>query len=174
MPKDKLINEIYRYLQLYFYARGIAPWDAEELAQEVFCRLLALRQAELFYSQPYIYRIARSVMIDRYRLDKKTQQEIAFNEFGDTSVHLVDRLEDQDSPEALAEMHSIGVSITNCYNQMPPQRKKIVDLYLYENQSCKAVAAQCGITCSAVEKQVHKGRQELWAEINNPSKIAVA
>ena len=174
MLTDTIVKHICTYLQQYFGNRGVNHFDAEDLIQDVFVRVLKMDKAELLCSQRYIYRVARSVLVDRYRADKKYQNEVALEGMLDNGAELLEQIADQDSPDKLFDMHSLGIRISNCYNKMPAQRKKVVDLYLYQNQSCKEVAAQCDISCSAVEKQVRKGRTEFMSEVYATASGAVS
>ncbi len=74
----QLIEEFYPYMYRFFYYRTRTREDAEDLSSEVFVRVVQSIEGQKGRFLPWLYRIARNILIDYYR-KKGRSREISFH-----------------------------------------------------------------------------------------------
>ena len=64
-PED--LQQRSQVLMNYFLHRKLSLWDAEDLAQDVMLKILNMEQRPETLNAGYLYTVARTMMIDKYR-----------------------------------------------------------------------------------------------------------
>lgn len=144
-----LVSRYQFKLRAFFSRRARNRWDAEELVQEVFCKIIKRGSVDLSeYNDSYMYTIAWSVLRDRIRRDKVRHEEKHVS-YDETFAK-----EDTVSPE---KVHS-GSELYECFvkalNGLSPRCRDIFMLSRYEDFSYLEISTHLNISVSAVEKQM--------------------
>lgn len=127
--------------------------DAEELAQDIFCKLWTNRDA-INAEKPlgaYIYTMAKNAAFN-YLKHKSVEQE-----------YLIDYpfLDDVPTPEDVLFAREISLLIEVTVKEMPIQRKRIYLLSREKGVSNADIAIKLGISKKTVENQLSLALQEL-------------
>ncbi len=147
----------YREPLLRFFSRHAQnAWDAEELTQEVFCKILKRdRGVADQYPESHVYTIAWSVLRDRARRDKVRQRgnHVEFDEVTGNAASLP--LEQQLASEQQYQR------FLACLEALKPKTRNIFLLSRYEGMTYTEIADHYGLSVSAVEKHMIKALTEI-------------
>lgn len=153
---NKIIVQYQDVLLRFFTQRVRNVWDAEELTQEVFCKILKRTGVSLdTYTEPYIFTIAWSVLRDRSRRDRVRLRDmhVAYDETYSS--------EDPVTPEQSLNGDELYQHFLRALNQLSPRVRQVFLLNRYEGLSYQEIAERCQITLSAVEKHMIKALQRI-------------
>jgi RNA polymerase sigma-70 factor, ECF subfamily len=150
-PNLEELWESYRSRLLAFIRSRVSDeTEAEDLLQEVFLRIHnnLCCPPEPAKMEPWIYQIARNLIIDHYR-GRKDLPEI--------SEDLPAEFEFQEEdPEA-----RLALSLKEMINQLPETYREAVLLSEIEELTQKEVAERLDISLSGAKSRVQRGRQKL-------------
>lgn len=147
----KLVAQYQDTLLSFFNKRSQNAWDAEELTQEVFYKLLKCKDmGENQYPESYLYSVAWSVLRDKSRRDKVRQKDNHI-EFNETYAR-----EDLASPEQVINSEQLYQQYVAALGELSPKVRAVFLLHRYEGLTYAEIAAHCDITVSAVEKHMMK------------------
>ncbi len=152
----RLVDQYQGMLLSFFSMRARNKWDAEELTQEVFCKILKRNDiAHNDYTEPYIFAIAWSVLRDRSRREKvrKRDMHVTYDE--------ALAQEDPISPEKEACGEELYGRFLKALKGLTPRTQQVFVLSRYEGFSYSQIADHCGISISAVEKHMMKALQRM-------------
>jgi RNA polymerase sigma-70 factor (ECF subfamily) len=142
-----LVNQYQRTLLGFFIRRSRNSWDAEELTQEVFCKILRREDiAHNDYTDAYIFTIAWSVLRDRLRRERVRQHDMHI-EFDEDLAK-----EDLVSPDENLKGEQAYTLYVSLLNSLSPRVQEVFILSRYECMTYGQIATRCGISLSAVEK----------------------
>jgi RNA polymerase sigma-70 factor, ECF subfamily len=145
---EKQIEQLYKPLLLYVKKRINNPLDAEDLTQEVFYRLSKSNNDHVENIKGWVYTIAKNSIIDHYRKQKQTTQELDNTEF----------------EEELSEKEAIN-ELSNCIapflNQLPEDYRDIMILSEIDDVSQKEIAARLNLNYVTVRSKIQRGRLKL-------------
>ena len=142
-----LVNQYQRTLLGFFIRRSRNSWDAEELTQEVFCKILRREDiAHNDYTDAYIFTIAWSVLRDRLRRERVRQNDMHI-EFDEDLAK-----EDLVSPDENLKGEQAYTLYVSLLNSLSPRVQEVFILSRYECMTYGQIATRCGISLSAVEK----------------------
>ena len=134
--------------------------DAEEIAQDVFIRLL--RYADSYEPKAklttYLYRIAVNLSINRIR-DNKWKRYIPWE-----SANVHSRMPDNtncDTPDRLLEQKEKSEAIRSIIDSLPASQRKAVILKRFEGLSYAEIADVMNTSVSAVESLLFRAKQTL-------------
>jgi RNA polymerase sigma-70 factor (ECF subfamily) len=136
-----------------FLARRLKrPQDVDDLAQEVFIRLLRLERPELVRKpQAYLFSVAANLVREfRIRADKEHEQL-------DYDSDAADEAADQPAqvlPDELAERIAIQQQLERALAQLPAMQRAVLLLVKRDGLSHKEVARKTGIHVRTVERYV--------------------
>lgn len=138
-------------LRRYFLRRGAYPDQAEDLVQEVYTRLVAMRSTQkIDNAQAYIFRIAANLMTDTYR--KNARQPAWANEVFDEETHYSPS--NDFSPERIL----LGREQLNLLKQailkLPEKPRDVFILHRFEGFKYYEIADALHMSVSAVEKHM--------------------
>lgn len=142
-----LVDQYQGTLIGFFIRRSRNSWDAEELAQEVFCKIL--RREDIAYSEyndAYIFTIAWSVLRDRLRRERVRHS--------DMHVEFDEELAEEDivSPDESLKGEQLYAVYIKLLDSLSPRVKEVFILSRYECLTYGQIAERCEISLSAVEK----------------------
>lgn len=158
LHSEYLIESAYRsyYSQVRYYIsiRISHKYDAEDLAQDVFERLLnykqMLRPSTIKY---FIYTIVRNIVTDYIRHYYKKQEVDEYTYQAATIIS--NETEETIFTNDLQQFESRKVQT------LSPQRRNIYVLYRYEEQSVSEIAEKLQISRSTVENHLLAGRKSV-------------
>lgn len=142
-----LVDQYQSALLGFFVRRSRSSWDAEELTQEVFCKIL--RREDIAYGEytdAYIFTIAWSVLRDRLRRERvrHSDMHIEYNE------ELAE--EDIVSPDEALRGEQLYAVYVELLDSLSPRVREVFILSRYECLTYMQIATRCEISLSAVEK----------------------
>ena len=144
-------------LRKYFGRRWRNSNDVDDLVQQVFLRVLTYEGAPVHDLRRYMYRTAANVLTDHYRRcsTQGAEQQIEFdaNRHGNA---------DHDPSEILEARQELEAAAT-ALSHLPERSRAIFLLRRLENSAFKDIAAQFGISISAVEKHVGRSARHMRA-----------
>lgn len=143
----------------YFRSRVRNPSEIEDLVQEVFIRIAARRDGTVVdHLDRYVFRTASSVLADRARRQqaRRAGQYVEF----DPERHSESEL---DAHRTLSGREELG-AVTACLLDMPERTRNIFILHRLEGKMYREIAAQLGISVSAVEKHMARAVHKLAAD----------
>lgn len=149
-------SEYYSGIQQYIAYRINHKYDAEDLAQDVFVRLLDYKQMLRPETVKYfIYTIARNIVTDYIRRYYK-RQEIDYFLY-ETLPVTSNETEEKILADNIAELEHLKVQT------FPAQRKAVYTLNRYEEQSVPEISEQLNLSRRTVENHLFLGRKEVRA-----------
>lgn len=152
--------EVHRYLM----RRLCQPQDVDDLAQEVYLRLLRLDD-ETCVQKPlaYLYGIASHVLAN-YRMEaerQRTRVEFSSDEADDWAEHPACVL-----PDDLAERLNLQQQIDAAMAELTPRQREVILLHKRDGLSIDEIAAVLRISPETVDKHVigakTRIRTRLW------------
>ncbi|HKT54237.1 MAG TPA: RNA polymerase sigma factor [Caulobacteraceae bacterium] len=155
-----------RPLVAFFRRRTPTTAEAEDLAQEVFVRLL---QSKTFRrgagSDAFVFTVASNLLRDRARMAGHRKQGAHFSVDGAdgfaAGTHLI---EDRSPERVLIGREALAIANTALL-ELPIRTREIFVLCRYEQLSHREIAKFYGVTVSAVEKHVAKALAHLASRL---------
>ncbi len=141
-----------------FYLLG-DPVEAEDAAQETFLRAFQARER---YDparpvRPWLLTMATRHCIDRLRRRQRRGPEVPWND-GRPAPRDAPGPED---PEARILTAEDAQAVRAAVAALPPLERTLVVLHYWEELSYEAIAAQTGLSLSAVKSRLYRARQRL-------------
>lgn len=168
-PTDPLL-EIYleRRVNLvrYFAARTGSPAVAEDLAQELYVKLVG-RDPAVTAENPValIYRIAHNVMLDRARGEgRAAARDAEWRRLAHVAVGGVDVAEEAPADEVVSSRQRLR-QLVDAVAGLPPQMQRAFRLHKLEGKSHAETARIMGLSVKSVEKHVSAALRALTARL---------
>jgi len=146
-------------LRRFLLGRGGVPLaDVEDVAQEVFLRLMRYEKAELIdHPQAYLYKVASNVA---------TEWSIrARNRRPHDEKWLAD-LTDREQPETELERSESEDEIERALNTLTPYQREVLRLYFVEGKAYAEIATQLDESLRSVTRQFRKSYDKLRQELD--------
>ncbi len=142
---------------------------AQDLTQDVFIKVFEKMESfrEEAQLSSWIYRIAMNHIINYIKREKKMSLFSFFEtEDGDAEKRFdgSKTVWEESLPEPadrLLEEQELETVIRKTIDELPPKYKLPLLLYRYEEMSYQQIALELGISLSAVESRIHRGRKKL-------------
>jgi len=155
---DKIIvdayNEYYRSVLQYTTSRICHKYEAEDLTQEVFLRLLGckhmIRQESVKY---FIFTIARNIVTDYIRKYYKNRELHSY-------LYETGTVGSTESEELIIVRDVLRLE-NNKLNTFPTQRKMIYALNRYREKSVPEISRQLNLSRRTVENHLLLGRKAM-------------
>ena len=157
---NQAIAPITQLLLDYYIRRQVSLWDAEDLVQEVLLKVLRMGRAIDEVELPYLYTMARTVLIDKYRAENRHQQSAHISLEDDTVVEDEAHCPDYQLDEI--RLHQRLEETLNSLTEI--QRKTFIDCKVL-GLPMQQVAANRSVSVSAVEKLMSKAKQSVLVGI---------
>jgi len=173
-PMDQLQTLLAAYLRKrqdlvrFFTARTRSSAAAEDLVQDIYLKLKTREApADLQNPEAYLYRLGTNLMLDRLKERRRRQQrETSWvresTGVGDDAEPVAD---ETPADEALASRQRLA-RLVGALDRLPAKTKQAFKLHKFEGLSHKEVAAQMGVSRSAVEKYLMAALRTLAAELD--------
>jgi RNA polymerase sigma-70 factor (ECF subfamily) len=130
--------------------------EISDLRQESYARVYEAAQRERpLLAKPFLFQIARNLMIDRLRRQSVVSLESM------TDFEWLNVSDDKLSSEAYVAARQELRLLQTALDALPPRCRQVVLMRKVEGLSQKEVAKQMGITIETVENQVAKGMRLL-------------
>ena len=148
--------------------------DAEDLAQDVFIRILkaAPRYKPDASLSTWIYRITVNVCLN-FQRRKKILNFFSLNhqyESGQTAEDRLPELVSEEQPETNLEKKELQIIIQNAIQSLPENQQTVVILHRYEGHSYQEIADVLDTTVSAVESRLHRAKLNLKKKLKGLKK----
>lgn len=145
-------------LRRFLIGRAAVPAaEAEDLAQEVFLRLLRYDRAELVeHPQAYLYRIAKNVAAE--------WSMRARNRYSHDSRWLSGLL-DERRPEHQAGRAEVQMHLGRALATLPPRQRQVLKLKFADGLDHVAIAEHLGITSRVVKRSLIASYAQLRDEL---------
>ena len=152
------LGELFRDWQLplrrFLAHRGSrSAADIDDIAQEVFLRLLRYDRAEFVEDpQSYLFKMAVNVSSEwATRLSRRLPHDSAW------LTELVDAL----SPEVELQRDHIDEQLEGAVNQLRPRAREILRLHFGEGMTHAAIASKLGLTRKTIKREMARAYAQL-------------
>jgi RNA polymerase sigma factor (sigma-70 family) len=137
---------------------GVQVADVDDMAQEVFLRIMRYGRSELVeHPQAYLYKIASNVA---------AEWAIRFAGHRHLDADLLLNLAGGEEPGLVLERTQQRAEITRALNALPPRQREALKLYFTEELGHSAIAERTGQTLRTVRRHVARGYETLRRELN--------
>lgn len=146
-------------LRNFLVARRLAHRsDIDDIAQEVFLRLLRYDREELVeHPKAYLFRMASNLAAE-WALRARSRRPHESRWLADLST--------QDLPHELAVQASVQREIERALNTLSPRQRHVLKLHIEENLSVSEIAARLGCTARIVKRELTRSYSRLRGELN--------
>jgi RNA polymerase sigma-70 factor (ECF subfamily) len=166
MAQSPLIDVFHEYrseLFAFMAARLRCPVTAQDLVQDLFLKLFAHeRSDEIANARVYVFRMAANLVIDQQRRNTRLRGALA------TAEVYLNAEDDRSSPERLAMAHQELSDLIATVERLSPTTRRIFKRNRFEGRTQREIAAELGISQTAVEKHIRKALAALSARRHKP------
>ena len=138
----------------YFIARRVPPEEAEDVLQDLVVKLESHASGPVAEPRAYLYRMAENLLLDRIRSDgRRRGREQAW-----VAVQAGATLETDDRPspeQALIARERLAL-VSAALGALPERTLSVFRRYRIDGVPQRQIAAEAGISLSAVEKHLQK------------------
>jgi len=160
-PSRSWLVQYRKSLHRYLLRRLRSAEDAEDLAQEVYLRMLRVDENELIHSpQDYLYGIASHVV---YQFRLRAHREMV--DFDSDSVERAVQNPSQVPPNELAQRIETEQHLEWALNQLPLMQRAVLLLHKRDQLTDREIAQRLNIGISTVKKHLaraHARMRTLW------------
>jgi RNA polymerase sigma-70 factor (ECF subfamily) len=138
---------------------AVRPADFDDVAQEVFLRLLRYEAAEIVeHPQAYLFKMAANVAAEwSIRASNRRAHE----------PHWLASLAADDRPDETLDCEVAQLEIKRALNTLTPRERAILKLYFEDGLSQAEIATQLGVSFRIVRRDFEKSYGKLRRELNN-------
>ena len=153
MHIEEILNSMGDKLYNYLTIKLSSPLDAEDVLQEVFCRLVRYRVRFRFIRNPsaYVFRVARNEAI-RF-LKKRTRNPETHRSVEEFSKVIQDNLTGLDNIALNRAAEALA--------QIPEDQREVIILRFFEELSFKEISSVCGVSLNTAASRYRYGMQKL-------------
>ncbi|MEM6480779.1 MAG: RNA polymerase sigma factor [Pseudomonadota bacterium] len=121
---------------------------AEELVQEAWIKVARNAKEASAAPKPYIWRIAKTLIIDHFRSEKRCLNQYEISEIFDTATQITA----EDIVSARDDLRALERAIA----ELPKRRKEIFSASRLVGEKHQSIAKRFGVTVRTVEMEVKK------------------
>jgi RNA polymerase sigma factor (sigma-70 family) len=138
---------------------AVRPADFDDVAQEVFLRLLRYDAAQIVeHPQAYLFKMAANVAAEwSIRSSNRLAHE----------PHWLTSLAAEDRPDEALDCETAQLEIKRALNTLSPRERTILKLYFEEGLSQADIARHLGISFRIVRRDFEKSYGKLRRELND-------
>jgi len=154
-----MVQELRPALIRYLRARGQSPEDAEDLLQDLYIKLDGFDGAHIAEPRAYLYRMTHNLFLDRRRAAArriKREEEWSAGSRGAQSD-----IDDRPSAEEALIAREQLATVSKALETLPQRTQEIFRRFRIDGQTQKAIAADLGLSKSAVEKHIYRAYRVL-------------
>jgi RNA polymerase sigma-70 factor (ECF subfamily) len=150
----------------FFTVRLRSAAAAEDLVQDIYVRLSGMDQsAQIQNPMAYLYRLGSNLMLDKLRGERRAaHRDGAWLDSQTTRVGIHEISAEPSAETALAARQRLGL-LTQALTELGPQTQRVFRMHKFEGLSHPQVAAELGISRSAVEKHMMAALKHLAARL---------
>ena len=162
-PQNRLVEWFRRWrtpLRRFLASRNaVRPADFDDVAQEVFLRLLRYDAAQIVeHPQAYLFKMASNVAAEwSIRSSNRLLHE----------PHWLASLAAEDSPEQALDSEVAQREILRALNTLSPRERAILKLYFEEGLSQAEIATRLNVSFRIVRRDFEKSYGKLRRELND-------
>jgi RNA polymerase sigma factor (sigma-70 family) len=141
----------------YFLARRVPPEEAEDVMQDLVVKLESHVSGPIAEPRAYLYRMAENLLLDRIRSEGRRrgrEQAWVAAQAGATL-----EADDRPSPEQALIARERLALVSAALGTLPERTVQVFRRYRIEGVPQRTIAAELGISLSAVEKHLQKAYQ---------------
>lgn len=162
---DDLCRRFRPALLAYFLRRVSNPAEAEDLAHDVFLRLVDIPLEQLQSADAYVFQVAANLLRDRARRRKVRNDYAAAQIAAAEAEELEPRAFD---PERIEAARRSLAALVARLRELPERTREIFILYRIENVARRTIAQAYGLSISTVEKEVARATAYLMLHRESP------
>ena len=153
MKIEEIIDSIGDKLYNYLTIKLGSPLDAEDVLQEVFCRLVRYKVRFRFIRSPsaYIFRIARNEAISFLKHRKKNLK----------SFHSIERFSKVIQENLRGSDHGVLNQTAEALAKIPDDQREVIVLKYFEELTFREISNVCGVSIGTVTSRYRYGMQKL-------------
>jgi RNA polymerase sigma-19 factor, ECF subfamily len=160
-PITRFVGQTFRKygveLHRYLLRRLRRPQDAEDLAQEVFMRMLRIEDAEFVRKpQAYLYGIASHVVREFRMRAEHEHERLTFDP--EAVDAMAESSRGQQSPDELADRLSLQRQLDRALNRLPRTHRTVLLLLKRDGMSYKEAARVTNLSVHTVEKYLFQAK----------------
>jgi len=146
---DSIGDKLYNYLTIKLGS----PLDAEDVLQEVFCRLVRYRVRFRFIRNPsaYIFRIARNEAISFLKHRKKNLK----------SHHSVERLSNVIQENLRGFDQEVLNHTAEALAKIPADQREVIVLKFFEELTFREISNVCNVSIGTITSRYRYGMEKL-------------
>lgn len=139
----------------YFVRNTFDKMMSQDLTQNVFHRMLKYKNTyrEEFQFKPWIFRIARNVLMDHVKQVKKLRSD-------DLEEGRIKNLYEENYVDKKIDIEN-KILLEKALNKLKEEEKEVIVLSKYQDLKYKEIAEMMGLTESAVKVKVHRAIKKL-------------
>jgi RNA polymerase sigma-70 factor (ECF subfamily) len=160
VPKQawKVATHYKRELHRYLLRRLARPQDLDDVAQEVYLRLIRIDDAEYMRTPlAYLYRVAANVLHDWNEIEHHHEHVVANSD----EVERWAETPDAAWPEDPNERADLARQIDRALAELPPLQAAILVMFEGQGMSYREVARELQVSEHTVEKYLTKARARM-------------
>ena len=150
---DEVTRERSR-LRHFIRQRVPDPWDAEDVLQDVFTRLVEANRLlmPIDHVTAWLFRVARNRIVDLLRKKRPAAfSDILVPGGDDELLELEDLLPSPDAgPEALYARNVLLEELELALDELPPEQREVFLAHEVEGRSFKEIAAETGVSVNTL------------------------
>ena len=145
---ERLYAEHYDALRAFFYRRIRARYDAADLAQEVYVRMLRMSDTEgIRNPEAYLYTVASNLVKEHAVVDRRQENAVAID---DASVD--DQLAELPTLDRQLDTAQRLLRLRTVLAQLSPKCRAVVILRYQYELSYQEIAERLGVSSNMVKK----------------------
>lgn len=148
-------------LQRFLRARIGDPQDAEDLLQELWIKLSGLNSGPIADPLSYLYRMADNLALDRRR--SATRRARRDENWTKAQTGAAPDVDERPSPERTLIARERLRAIEQALDALPERTARSFRLFRIEGRPQKLIAADLGLSVSAVEKHLQRAYRAVIA-----------
>ena len=150
----------------FFTVRLRSAAAAEDLVQDIYVRLSGIEPgSDIQNPVAYLYRLGSNLMLDRMRGERRTaHRDGAWLDVQTTRVGVQEVSAEPDAEATVAARQRLAM-LTAALTELSPQTQRVFRMHKFEGLSHPQVAAELGISRSAVEKHMMAALKHLLARL---------
>ncbi|MBY0521084.1 MAG: RNA polymerase sigma factor [Sphingomonas sp.] len=138
----------------FVVARGASYEDAHDVVQDLYLKLERVPVDTLIEARAYLYRMADNLMLDRHRASqRRVRRDDAWTE---TNFDVRTDYDEQPSADRVVIARQSLSQVNRTLDTLPLRTADIFRRFRIEGETQKDIAADLGISLSAVEKHLQR------------------